>query len=335
MTTRSPAARPGVGQRLTVVAAGRGDEALDLRPLATRAVRIDQTTAHLESPCGSVVLVLHPDLGADVFAEQRPLELGGRGEVAAHDRRRGVELGTGERHVACSLPEVRDERPASVGRMTGMPRIAPSSLGLRRRDSCPSPPRPAWSACPSRWAAAGPGPADPDRTLDDGHPSGELSPDREPGSAGSPGFTDNLSIQGDGGVLADDEAGPGDLHARPGQPGGPQRGCAPGQGHRPTHRACIAAGRRHDRRCSAPAPACWPSTTRGSPRPNPSSPSCSLTSPGRRPTARSAPRTHEERQVADWRWSAACRWSGATLSAVTTKSRAGAQGERRPGSGLG
>ena len=90
---------PGIRQRLAVVATRGGDEALDLGALAAGAVRVDQPAPDLESPCGRVVLVLDPHLRTDVFAEQRPGELGSGGEVAAHDRGRRVELGAGEGHA--------------------------------------------------------------------------------------------------------------------------------------------------------------------------------------------------------------------------------------------
>jgi hypothetical protein len=57
-------ARASEGERLPVIAARRGDDALHVRTLALQALRIDEPAANLERAGRRVILVLEHDIDA-------------------------------------------------------------------------------------------------------------------------------------------------------------------------------------------------------------------------------------------------------------------------------
>src|SRR4029078_271305 len=65
-------ARARIAYRLAVIAARGGHHARTIRLLAPQPVEIHQTTAHLESSRGRVILVLDPYLAAGALAQFRP-----------------------------------------------------------------------------------------------------------------------------------------------------------------------------------------------------------------------------------------------------------------------
>ena len=67
---RNAGARRGQRDRLAMVAARRGDDAIELRPLRLRRVEIDDAAAHLEGADGRMVLVLDPHLRARTLGQQ-------------------------------------------------------------------------------------------------------------------------------------------------------------------------------------------------------------------------------------------------------------------------
>src|SRR5205085_10791248 len=64
-----PGARAREGERLAVIAAGRADDARDMRTLAFEAVDVDKAAADLEGAGRRVVLVLDHDLDAGARLE--------------------------------------------------------------------------------------------------------------------------------------------------------------------------------------------------------------------------------------------------------------------------
>ncbi len=75
----------GERQALAMVAASGADDPTHLRPLAHEPIDVDQPAAHLERAGRRAVLVLQPDLGADLCTQQWPGELRRRSDVAGDD----------------------------------------------------------------------------------------------------------------------------------------------------------------------------------------------------------------------------------------------------------
>ena len=103
----------GERHTLAMVAAGRADHAVDVRPLANQAVDVHQATAHFERSCRRAVLVLQPDLGPHGLVEQWPGELRCRRHVSGHDLRGVSELVDGEERHADTTMSTRTSWSAS------------------------------------------------------------------------------------------------------------------------------------------------------------------------------------------------------------------------------
>jgi hypothetical protein len=86
----------GERQALPVVAGGRRDDAGGVRASAQQPIDEHQPAANLERADRQVVLVLDPDVRAEVFGEQRPTVGRSGWQRAVHERGSLVEFGAGE-----------------------------------------------------------------------------------------------------------------------------------------------------------------------------------------------------------------------------------------------
>src|SRR5215470_7143461 len=83
------------GNRLAMIAPGCRDDAPYIRPTASQKIRVDDPATNLEGADGCVVFMLHPHLGADSPAKQRPAVLGSRCDLSVHKLACRFQLGQG------------------------------------------------------------------------------------------------------------------------------------------------------------------------------------------------------------------------------------------------
>jgi hypothetical protein len=97
---RHPRARRRERDRLTMIAARRGDDAGHVEILGTQPIEIDQAAAYLEGAGRSMVLVFHPDLAPGPPADLGPSVLRRGGHHGVHQLGGALQL----RHVENYLP---------------------------------------------------------------------------------------------------------------------------------------------------------------------------------------------------------------------------------------
>ena len=89
---RHACARRRKCDRLAMIAARGGDDAVELRGSSLEPIEIDNATPHLEGADGRVVLVLDPHLRARTLRQQRPGMLRRRRHDRAHERNRRLQF---------------------------------------------------------------------------------------------------------------------------------------------------------------------------------------------------------------------------------------------------